>query len=294
LCYDEFFPWQTIMAPKSKRLTVCKSNKVIEAGYRLTLNEQRLVLACIAKVNSVKQLLASERFELSAKEFAKFFGVTEDRAYHALKDVAEQLFERYVIIDNPDPDDPSLKFTKTRWISSINYYPDRGKITLYFAYQMLPYLGQLKGEFTKYDLEYIGRMTSIYGIRLYELLMQWHSTGTREIELDWLKRQFQIEDKYASIKDFKKYVIDPAVADINTHSNLHVAWTQRKTGRRVTHLIFTFGEKNAAPKPPGKSKKAANETRIGGVPKSEIERQARPGESYVDAAARISAARSTQ
>lgn len=224
-------------------LTVYKSNKVVEAGYKLNLNEQRLVLSCIAKVNPTKPLSASERFEVTAKEFAAQFGISEDKSYQTLKEVAEQLFERYVIIDNPDPTDKDLKYTRTRWISVINYYPDKGKVSLIFAPFMIPYLSQLQGQFTFYLLENISAMNSIYAIRLYELLMQWKTTGKREVEIDWLKKQFELEDKYASIKDLKKYVIDPAVKDINTHSNYQVSWTQRKTGRRVTHLTFEFSEK---------------------------------------------------
>lgn len=224
-------------------LTVYKSNQVVEAGYKLSLNEQRVILACIAQVDSAKQLLTTDKFELSAKDFATLFLVSEDRAYHALVDVAESLFNRYIIIDNPFPDRPRIERLKTRWISSIYYMSAEGKICLTFAQDMLPYLSELKGQFTKYELKHIGNMTSIYGIRLYELLMQWKSTGKREIEIDWLKKRFEIEDKYTSIKDLKLKVIDPAIKDINTHSNFSVSWTQRKTGRRVTHLTFEFAEK---------------------------------------------------
>ncbi len=267
-----------------QKLTIYKSNKVIEAGYKLNLNEQRLILLCIAKVNSTKPLLASERFEVTAKEFAEKFKINENKAYQTLKEAAEQLFERYVIIDNPDPDMPTLKQTKTRWISSIDYIPDMGKVSVYFAQRMLPYLSQLKGNFTFYQLEHIGSMSSIYAIRLYELLMQWKTTGKREIEIDWLKQQFEIENKYPSIKDLKKYVIDPAVKDINTHSNYQVSWTQRKTGRRVTHLTFTFAEKQ-----PEKPKRITQpkEKMILGVPMSEIVKVAAIGESYEDTAGRI-------
>jgi len=270
---------------ENKEIRVYKSNKVIEASYKLSLNEQRLILMCIAKVNSSKPLLASERFEVSAKEFSKKFHINENKAYQTIKKVSEQLFERYVIIDNPDPDIPTLKYTKTRWISSIDYSPETGKVILYFAYRMLPYLSELQNKFTFYNLESIGEMNSIYAIRLYELLMQWKTTGIREIEIAWLKNKFQIEDKYSSIKDLKMRVINPAVKDINNHSNYNVEWTQRKTGRRVTHLIFTFAEKQST-KPLKQNNK---EPMVLGVPKSEIRRQARIGESWEEAALRIKA-----
>lgn len=229
-------------------LTVCKANKIIEAGYKLSLNEQRLILSCIAKVNSSKPLTATERFEVTAKEFSAQFGISLDKTYQTLKEISEQLFERYVIIDNPDPEDKYLKYTKTRWISSINYYPDFGKISLTFAPFLLPYLSELQGKFTFYHLENIGGMSSTYAIRLYELLMQWKTTGKREVEIEWLKKQFQLEEGYERMFDLKKRVIDPAIKDINEHSNFTVKWEQRKTGRRVTHLTFTFSEKKSPKK----------------------------------------------
>jgi plasmid replication initiation protein len=271
-----------------KNLTVYKANPVIEAGYRLSLNEQRVVLACIAQVNSVDKLLVTDKFELSAKDFAQVFSISEDAAYLALVDVAENLFNRYVTLDNPFPKDPSVTQLKTRWISSIRYKAKAGKVVLCFSQDMLPYLSGLKGSFTLYELRHIGNMTSIYSIRLYELLMQWKTTGKREIEIDWLKKQFEIEGLYPDMCDFKKRVIDPAVKDINTHSDYTVSWTQRKTGRNVTHLTFTFGKKPAANNTQ-KPASATQEPKIFGVPKSDVEKHALPGDSWQQAAERAKA-----
>jgi plasmid replication initiation protein len=191
-------------------------------------------------------LSATERFEVTAKEFSAQFGISLEKTYQTLKEVSEQLFERYVVIDNPDPSDKTLKYTKTRWVSSVNYHPDTGKVSLIFAPFMIPYLSELQGQFTFYLIENISKMNSIYAIRLYELLMQWKTTGSREIEIDWLKKQFQLDENYDRMFDLKKRVLDPAVKDINTHSDYTVSWTQRKTGRNVTHLTFTFGKKQPA------------------------------------------------
>lgn len=229
-----------------KNLLVYKANEVIEAGYKLTLNELRVVLACIAQVNSSEELLETDEFELSAKDFAAIFEVSQDESYRALIDVTESLFNRYVVIENPDslrPHPKKAKRLRTRWISGIRYYPDEGGLSLRFAQDMLPYLSGLKNAFTRYRLEHVGRMTSIYAMRLYELLAQWQSVGKREVNIEWLKQQFEIADQYPNMNDFKKRVLDPAVSDINEYSNFNVVWEQRKTGRRVTHLTFTFAEK---------------------------------------------------
>ncbi|MBS3953189.1 MAG: replication initiation protein, partial [Methylomicrobium sp.] len=138
------------------------------------------------------------------------------------------------------------------------------------------YLSQLSQKFTAYKLKYVAQFKSSYSIRLYEILVQWASVGLREVEVDWLREIFQVQDKYKTIKDFKKYIIDPSVADINDHSNLWVKYGQRKSGRIITHFQFQFGLKD---KPKMLDHKRLTE--------EEINRQARPGETKAAVVARL-------
>ena len=262
-----------------KPLIVAKSNKVIESSYRLTLNEQRLVLACIAQIKKGRVVSVEDRFEVSAAEFAAVFDMGVDQAYRELQEVAERLYARSITIQNPDPKDPRITHLKTRWISSIAYLPNHGSLILRFAKDIIPFISLLEGNFKPYLLEAVAGMSSIYGIRFYELLMQWESKGEREIALVDLKRMLELEGKYAAIKDFKVYVLEPAMRDINEHSDLEASYTQRKAGRVVTHLIFKF-----QPKAAKRDKKT-----VGKITKAEIERHARPGESYEQVEARLRA-----
>jgi plasmid replication initiation protein len=274
-----------------KNLTVVKSNRVIEASYKLTLIEQKTLLAGISQIDSRKPLDPLQGFEISVDDLIKLSETETKNEYRDLKIAAERLLTRIVTINNPLPNEKRVTQLKTHWVSSVFYIPEEGKIRLYFSPQIVPYLSQLTSEFTQYQLKCIGKMSSIYAIRLYELLMQWKDVGKRDVELEWLRQCFELGDKYPSIKDFKKYVLDPAVKDINEHSNLQVAWTQRKSGRTVTHLLFTFTEKQ--PLIPEKPKRVTKpkEKMYYGVPKSEIDKLARIGESYEDAAARINKAK---
>lgn len=224
-------------------LTVVKSNKLIEAGYRLTLNEQRLVLACISQVNAKEILSNQDCFEITAIEFARLFSISENRTYSELKVISDKLYERSIILDIPNPKN-KIERLKTRWISSIRYMPDEGKIQLRFALDILPFLSQLKESFTKYKLIHIAGMTSIYGIRLYELLVQWNTKGKIELEVKYLKEKLQLNDKkYQRIDNLKSRVIEPAINQINEHSDIWVKYSQKKRGRRISHFVFTFGYK---------------------------------------------------
>ena len=261
-----------------KNLTVVKSNKVIEAGYRLSLNEQRLVLACIAQIKKGQSLGVEDKFTISASEFADMFDIPLDGSYTELQRVSERLYERSVTIDSPDPDNPKITFTRTRWITSISYIPRDGHLVLQFAPQMIPYISLLEAEFTRYSLASVAEMNSIYGIRFYELMMQWGSFGERSLEIDELKTMLGLEGRYKAIKDFKLRVIDPALKDINQYSDLTASYDQRKCGRRVSHIIFRFHPKGYDKKVPAK------------ITKKFIEQHARPGESYKQVELRLKAA----
>ena len=228
-----------------KNLTITKSNKIVEGAYRLTLSEQRVLLGCIAQIHSrpgTPAITHETTFEVSANGIADLAGIPQKQAYDVLVGAAEKLADRWIVINTPDPSEPWEKL-KARWVDSIGYRESTGTIWLRFGGSVLPYLTQLSREFTSYKLRHVSRMTSVYAIRLYELLMQWEGAGEREVELDWFKEQFQIPDKYHRMFDLKKRVIQPAVDQINEHSNLWVTWGQRKCGRAVTHIQFSFGEK---------------------------------------------------
>lgn len=241
----------------------------------LSLSEQRVLLACIAQIDSRSELTESYRFEITASGMADLAGLDSlSNAYRDLKKSAEKLYERSVIIDDPDPANPQIAQRKTRWISSIDYVPGEGKLVLSFSFGIIPYLSQLSREFTQYKLKHVAKFESVYSIRLYELLVQWSSAGEREIEVEWLKNQFQVDDKYSRLTDLKKRVIEPAVAEINEHSNFWVSYGQRKSGRTVTHFQFKFGLKNQ-PK------------EVQHITEEEIKQKARPGETRGGVIARL-------
>ena len=221
---------------------------------------------------------------------ANTFKMALPNAYRDLQTVADKLYERSVTINNPDPYNPKLEQTKTRWINSIGYIPGDGELMITFAGPIIPYISMLEGRFTRYSIYSISDMNSTYGMRFYELMQKWRSESGvekthKEVKLVDLKSQLDLDTKYKSIKDFKKYVLEPAIKDINTHSDLKASYTQRKTGRRVIHLIFHFqpDEQLKMPLNNGNQKQPK-------ITKTYIEKHAKPGESYEQAKQRLSKA----
>lgn len=274
---------------------VAKSNVLIGAAYRLTLQEQRIILAAISQVRRDQAVTDEVMYNVSVNALADITGQAAKHAYEELKEAALRLKKRDVRIEyEPNGNGRKPKVMITGWVQTITYIDDEGRIELRFSKDMLPYISQLSGEFTLYKLKNVAKMTSTYGIRLYEILMQWQGEGEREITIEWLKNTLEIADDYPRLYDFKRWVLEPAVKQINEHSDLWCEWGQRKTGRQVTHIQFKFGTKSSPKETKSRKELPSLSPKISGISKREIEQKARPGESYEQAATRISKQKSAK
>lgn len=272
-----------------KNELVVKSNYVIEASYRLTLSEQRLILLCVEQIKKGQALSIADSFTVSAMDFADMFNTPVKNVYRELQTVSDRLYERSVTVHNPDPDNPKIATTKTRWISSISYIPDEGQVILTFAQKMIPYIAMLEGGFTRYNLQHITNMHSVYGIRFYEFFKCWlfgSSRNTKKISLEALKETLELTGKYPSIKDFKLNVLDKAMQDINECSDLGATYKTLKTGRKITHIEFEFWIRKQPTPPPEAATKKADSTKIDSA---YIQKHALAGESWEEAARRLRA-----
>lgn len=269
-------------------LQVVKSNHIIEASYRLSVAEQRVILSAISQVRRDKAVTDEVLYSVTAAELAHLCGTDPKTAYRDLQNAAERLQTRRVSL-LLEPDGVTIRTKRRRvtcWVQTVDYIDQEGRIEMRFGKDILPYLTGLQREFTRYALSDVAKMTSAYGIRLYELLVQWPG-GHREVGLDDLRRWLQLEDRYPSIKDFKRWVLDPAVEQINQHSPLMVIWSQRKTGRRVTHLVFDYTLKKPSKARSGLTDAAKQKRKSEKLTDADIARLARPGESWEAARARL-------
>jgi plasmid replication initiation protein len=268
---------------------IYKSNSLIEASYRLSVVEQRLILACISQVRREEPVTDEVMYSVSARDIADLSETDPKTAYRDLQEAALRLKRREVRIERESNGKRRRKQVLVcGWVQTIMYMEDEGKVCLRFNKDMLPYLSALTEQFTKYQLKNVAKMSSAYAIRLYELLAQWREQGTREVEVEWLRGALQLGDKYPAIKDFKKWVIEPAVTQINEHSDLKLSYGQRKTGRIVSHLLFSFSPKQPQNPKPAKTEKT-------GAPSDEyVSKHALPGESWEQARHRLSSRTTTE
>ncbi len=237
-----------------KNELVVKSNRLVEASYRLGLNEQRLILYAICRCREEqKGLFPDLPVTITADTFVKQFpSVDKSNVYGQLKEAMNALYSRSVTIHDTDPATKKARVRETRWISEKAYIDGAGHVQIVFTPEVIKYIMRLEVEFTSYQLEKVGHMTSAHAIRIYELLAQNKDIGTRMLNLAWLRDALQIEaGEYKLTANFINRIIEPSVDQINKHSDLTVSYKPVKTGRAITDFVFKIKSKDAKPKTTG-------------------------------------------
>ncbi|MBF7699065.1 replication initiation protein RepM [Acinetobacter pollinis] len=224
---------------------IVKSNALIEASYKFDQCEQRLVLLAINTAREQKKIITeSTPITIFASDYAKMFNTTRQASYLALKNAVESLFFRYVTIYDFNESGQELKKIHTRWVQDIAYFEDKGYVELTFARLIIPFISRLESRFTSYDMCQTAKLSSKYATRLYELISQWRSVGSFNMSIaDFREKMGLDENEYKAISHLKKNVLDLAVLQINTHTDIKISYEQYKKGRVISDFSFKFKQK---------------------------------------------------
>ncbi|EJN1766776.1 replication initiation protein [Salmonella enterica] len=222
-------------------LIAYKSNALIEASYKLTLQEQRFLLVCISRLKSGENAPHPDdqkTMVITAVEFYEAFpDMGRQNAEAKLREAIDRLWDRSIIIRDDD------KREEFRWVQNrVQYLKGEGKVQITFSDSVMPYLTQLKGQFTKVIIKNVSSLSSTHSIRIYELLQQFRSTGDRTISIDDFRSMLNLSDKYKDFKALNRALIKPAIAELNEKSDLAVTVETIKEGRTVVALRFKFKE----------------------------------------------------
>lgn len=213
-------------------LVVVKANSLIEASYRLSIDEVRILALTIGTMDPKSN---QKIFDFTVADFVREFPeISQDNAYKQIQAAIKRIYDRSVKTEDKE------RITEFRWVSSRTYFKKEGRFRIAMTDEVMPYLTQLKGQFTQYQLKHIAYFNSAHSIRIYELITQYRSVGSREITVEKLKEWLQVEESYSRWNNFKARVLDPAISEINEKSDLFVEYEPIKKGRKVTGIEFSI------------------------------------------------------
>ena len=219
---------------KQQYALVVKSNDLIrKSRFSLTLTEQRIVLYLISKIKPKDTELLEYDFDI--REFCEVCGIDYYNNLSQLKETIKSLRDKSTWITLPDGGE-----TLVSWIEKPYLYRNSGNLKIRLDRDMMPYLLQLKENFTKYELIAILALKSKFSLRLYELFKSYEYLGKYEVSLEQLRKTMMLETEYPKTNDFKRYVIDKALEEINTFTDLEIEYEVVKQGRFIVGFVFTI------------------------------------------------------
>lgn len=221
---------------------VVKSNDLIQqARYRMTVQQQKLVLYAISKIKPDD--LPGQEYELSIDEVCSVMGLELDAGgtyYKRIKDDLQKLTNR-IWIKFPDRSEWLVS-----WFAEAGILPLSGKISIKFHEKLEPHLTNLRNRYTQYQLSDVLVFKGKYSIRLYELIMSFITqdelrNGVEKdisFDLQELKELLSAEN-YEEFPEFNRSVLKKSVDEINQCSDvIRLKYETFKTGKKVSKVVF--------------------------------------------------------
>lgn len=232
-----------------KKDLVVKTNRLNQAFQVLSLAELHIVQLAIVDARETGTGLSTDTpLRIDARRYAEVFNTTRQNAYQRMKEAEDTLFNRRFSFY-----DENGKLVKSRWIQQVRYLDDEGAIELVFTLAVVQGISRIDGVkefFTQYLLSQTSQLNSVYSARLYELLIQWRSTGKVPIiDLGDFREQLGIGvNEYQRMHHFKARVLEPAIKEINEKTDIEAEYEQHKKGRVISGFSFKFKLKQKAKK----------------------------------------------
>ena len=257
---------------------VVMDNAIINSAYSLSLNEQRLVLSAIAKIPKGVAVDGDTVYCVGREDFLKL-GVDSYTVAREIRTATKDLMKKSLVVKTPLGEyeyqwlQAVFRFDREAEIKLREKFPNSGDLEAYmkgakklnfleaikkkaddddivaclvFSQDVAIHLTDLKKNFTQFELEDLAGFGSTYSVRIYQLIMQFKSTGYRKITINDLRYTLALGNKYPLVADLKRWVIDTAIAEINEKSPYKVSYEMIKTGRKFTHLALRFQKKQPA------------------------------------------------
>ena len=219
----------------SKNNWVSKRNVLNEMrAKKMTLQEVRFFSIYLSKINPAD--ISTRVLKFTVRDFAKIMDIDRVRIEN-IKETTDNLLCKIITVPNESGGYSSFQLFKecelykedNIWFVKIDAHD-----------KALPLLFDFKEKYFKYRLWNALNLSSAQQIRIYEVLKQYESIGTRTLSLDELKEMIGISSKqYTRFNSFREWVLDRAKYALAEKTDICFEYkTVVRGGRKVVGIEF--------------------------------------------------------
>lgn len=223
---------------------------------KIPLKIFELAVSCIDTENPPKDNV----IYISKKELFSFFDVSDSNKHSRFKDSVEKMQEQ-AFFEVREEGKKGFKFRRILPIPTVGWNDFDDEVFIRFNPDIMPYLIELKTNFTQYALTDIMDLESKYSIILYKWLSmnynqfetysfkgnrshkQLDSYRNPKLSLTELRTMSDTEDTYKDNRDLIRYIVDNAKEEINKFTHLNISYEKIRKGRSISEIQFHIEKK---------------------------------------------------
>ena len=200
---------------------------------------------------------------LSKRDLFAFFNVSDNDKHSRFKEAVEKM-QKTAYFQIKEVKEKGYEMTSIVPIPTVKWNSYNDEVLIRFNQDIMPYLIDLKNNFTQHALSDMAELNSKYSIILYRWLSmnynqyehysvkggrradQVESYSNPSISIKELRIMTDTVNEYRQIYDFEKRVLKNAVEEITAHTSFNVTYEKVKKGRSIDSIIFHIDKKRRA------------------------------------------------
>ena len=200
---------------------------------------------------------------LSKRELFAFFKVDDSNKHSRFKEAVEKM-QKQAFFQIKKEQDKGFKYISIVPIPYVEWTDYSDEVKIEFHREIMPYLINLKTNFTQHALSDISALNSKYAIILYRWLSmnynqyehysvkggrrqeQVESYRNPEISMYDLRQVTDTVNEYKRFDHFEKRVLSEPLTEITKHTTFNVTYEKIKKGRSIDSIVFHITRKQVA------------------------------------------------
>jgi plasmid replication initiation protein len=200
---------------------------------------------------------------LSKEELFAFFKVSDNDKHSRFKQAVENM-QKQAFFQIKEEVGKGFKFRSIVPIPYVEWTDYHDDVKIEFHREIMPYLINLKQNFTQHALSDIAELNSKYSIILYRWLSMNYNQyehysvkgGRREEQVEAYRNPSisirELREMTDTINDYKRFthfetrVLKEPLEEINEHTSFNVSYDKIKKGRSIDSIVFHITKKRMA------------------------------------------------
>lgn len=230
---------RTILTAQSNQMTLTRSNFSVMQRKVLYAVLETLSPYLKTEITGLKngvEIGYSEAWHDLSRIIYRASDICSPNHYNDLRKALNQLEDKRYFIETEDQE------ISTRLLLKFIFEKRSEHIELTVDRQLFGIILDLSSGYTLYQTKVAMSFTSIYAMKMYEVVAKWRNVPKFYISLEELRKLTDTTDKYKMIKQFKERVLDAAKTQLDASdiTDLRFKYKEKKEGKAVVGFDVTI------------------------------------------------------